>query len=190
MTIQVGDRIPDVPLDPRHARRARSRSSSGDYFAGKRVALFAVPGRLHADLLGPAPAVLCRKGRRAEGQGHRRDRLHLGQRRLRHGRLEPGRQGREDITMLADGNGDFAEALGLTMDGSQVRHGQAQPALFDDRQRRRRRAAQCRGAGRIFGLERRDDARPALDRRFARTSGGQRRLPPRVGLVRVDRGSE
>ena len=27
-------------------------------------------------------------------------------------------QGSQDITMLADGNGDFAEALGLTMDGS------------------------------------------------------------------------
>jgi peroxiredoxin len=26
--------------------------------------------------------------------------------------------GSEDITMLADGNGDFAEAVGLTMDGS------------------------------------------------------------------------
>ena len=26
--------------------------------------------------------------------------------------------GSQDITMLADGNGDFAEALGLTMDGS------------------------------------------------------------------------
>ena len=26
--------------------------------------------------------------------------------------------GSEDITMLADGNGDFAEATGLTMDGS------------------------------------------------------------------------
>ena len=26
--------------------------------------------------------------------------------------------GSPDITMLADGNGDFAEALGLTMDGS------------------------------------------------------------------------
>ena len=26
--------------------------------------------------------------------------------------------GSDDVTMLADGNGDFAEALGLTMDGS------------------------------------------------------------------------
>ena len=41
--------------------------------------------RVHADLLGAAPAVLCREGRRAESQGRRRDRLHLGQRPVRHG---------------------------------------------------------------------------------------------------------
>lgn len=28
------------------------------------------------------------------------------------------RDGSADVTMLADGNGDFAQALGLTMDGS------------------------------------------------------------------------
>ena len=28
------------------------------------------------------------------------------------------RDGSEDVTMLADGNGDFAQAVGLTMDGS------------------------------------------------------------------------
>ena len=32
--------------------------------------------------------------------------------------------GSDDITMLADGNGDFAKALGLTMDGSGFGMGQ------------------------------------------------------------------
>ena len=32
--------------------------------------------------------------------------------------------GSADITMLADGNGDFAEAVGLTMDGSKFGMGQ------------------------------------------------------------------
>ena len=66
-----------------------------------------------------------------------------------------------DITMLADGNGEFAEAIGLDDGRQQVRHGQALAALFDDRRRRRRRAAQRRGSGRISRVERRDDARPA-----------------------------
>ena len=33
-------------------------------------------------------------------------------------------QGSEDITMLADGNGDFAKGLGLEMDGSKFGMGQ------------------------------------------------------------------
>ena len=43
MTIQVGDRIPDVPLTLA-TPDGPMPVSSGEYFAGKRVALFAVPG--------------------------------------------------------------------------------------------------------------------------------------------------
>jgi len=43
MTIQVGDRLPDVPLAIATAEGPRP-TTSGEYFAGKRVALFAVPG--------------------------------------------------------------------------------------------------------------------------------------------------
>ena len=43
MTIQVGDRIPDVPLTLA-TPEGPVPVKSGDYFAGKRVALFAVPG--------------------------------------------------------------------------------------------------------------------------------------------------
>jgi peroxiredoxin len=43
--------------------------------------------------------------------------------------------GSGDITMLADGNGDFAEALGLTMDGSGFgmgKRGQRYSMIVDD----------------------------------------------------------
>ena len=43
MTIKVGDRLPDVPLSIATAEGPQ-QSSSGDYFRGKKVALFAVPG--------------------------------------------------------------------------------------------------------------------------------------------------
>jgi peroxiredoxin len=43
MTIQVGDRIPDVNLTLA-TPEGPIPVKSGDYFAGKRVALFAVPG--------------------------------------------------------------------------------------------------------------------------------------------------
>jgi glutaredoxin/glutathione-dependent peroxiredoxin len=43
--------------------------------------------------------------------------------------------GSQDITMLADGNGEFAEALGLTMDGSGFgmgKRGQRFSMIIDD----------------------------------------------------------
>src|SRR3954469_12765857 len=43
MTIQVGDRLPDVPLSVASADGPKPTTST-DFFAGKRVALFAVPG--------------------------------------------------------------------------------------------------------------------------------------------------
>ena len=43
MTIQVGDRLPDVPLTIATPDGPQP-TNSGEYFAGKRVALFAVPG--------------------------------------------------------------------------------------------------------------------------------------------------
>jgi peroxiredoxin len=97
MTIQVGDRVPDVPLSLA-TPDGPQQTSSGEYFAGKRVALFAVPGAY-------TPTCSAR---------------HLPSYVEKAGELGAwGRDdGSEDITMLADGNGDFAEAVGLTMDGS------------------------------------------------------------------------
>ena len=43
MTIQVGDKLPDVPLTLA-GHEGPQPTTSGEYFAGKRVALFAVPG--------------------------------------------------------------------------------------------------------------------------------------------------
>ena len=43
MSIQIGDRIPDVPLSIATADGPQP-TTSAEYFSGKRVALFAVPG--------------------------------------------------------------------------------------------------------------------------------------------------
>ena len=42
MTIQVGDRLPDVPLTIAGADGPQP-TTTGEFFGGKRVALFAVP---------------------------------------------------------------------------------------------------------------------------------------------------
>ena len=89
MAIAVGDKIPDIrvmtsgPDGPTHVQ-------TGDVLGSGKVVLFAVPGRVHPDLLGLPPAQLRHPPRRAEGQGGRHGGLHLGQRPLRHGCLGRG----------------------------------------------------------------------------------------------------
>ena len=116
MTIQKGDRLPDVPLTIATAEGPKP-TTSGEYFQGKRVALFAVPGAFTPTCSARHLPSYVEKAERAQRPRHRRDRLHFGQRSVRHVRMERARR-LEDITMLADGNGQFADAIGLTMDGS------------------------------------------------------------------------
>ena len=116
MTVQVGDRIPDVSLTIAGPEGPQQTSSS-EYFRGKCVALFAVPGAFTPTCSARhLPSYVERAG---ELKGKGVDEIACiavndpfvmsawGE-----------RDGSKDITMIADGNGDFAEAVGLTMDGS------------------------------------------------------------------------
>ncbi len=116
MTIQVGDRIPDVPLSLATPDGPQPTSSS-EYFAGKRVALFAVPGAYTPTCSAKHLPSYVQKAEELRARGidevactSVNDAFVMGA----WGRDD----GSEDITMLADGNGDFADALGLTMDAS------------------------------------------------------------------------
>ena len=116
MTIQVGDRLPDVPLTIATAEGPKP-TTTGEYFQGKRVALFAVPGAFTPTCSARHLPSYVEKADDLRGKGV--DEIACisvndpfvmsawGQ-----------RDGSGDITMLADGNGDFAEATGLAMDGS------------------------------------------------------------------------
>src|SRR5690242_8085874 len=116
MTIQKGDRLPDVPLTVAAADGPKP-TTSAEYFAGKRVALFAVPGAFTPTCSARHLPSYVEKASDLKGRGI--DEIACisvndpfvmsawGQ-----------RDGSEDIVMLADGNGNFAEATGLTMDGS------------------------------------------------------------------------
>lgn len=122
MTIQVGDRLPDVPLTIATAEGPKP-TTSGEFFNGKRVALFAVPGAFTPTCSARHLPSYVDKAEELKKQGI--DEIACisvndpfvmaawGQ-----------RDGSEDVTMLADGNGDFAEATGLTMDGSKFGLGQ------------------------------------------------------------------
>jgi len=116
MTISVGDRIPDVPLSIATSDGPQPTTSS-EYFAGKRVALFAVPGAFtptcsarHLPSFVDKAGELKAKGIDAIAGISVNDPFVMA--------AWNKSDGSDDITMLADGNGDFAEAVGLTMDGS------------------------------------------------------------------------
>ena len=116
MTIQVGDRLPDVPLSIAGPDGPQP-TTSGEYFGGKRVALFAVPGAFTPTCSARHLPSYVEKAADLKGKGvdeivatSVNDAFVMG--------AWNRDQGSEDITMLADGNGDFAEALGLTMDAS------------------------------------------------------------------------
>ena len=116
MTIQVGDRLPDLPLTIATADGPKP-TTSGEFFSGKRVALFAVPGAFTPTCSARHLPSYVEKADELKGQGV--DEIACisvndpfvmaawGQ-----------RDGSEDITMLSDGNGEFAEAISLGMDAS------------------------------------------------------------------------
>ena len=116
MTISVGDRLPDVPLAIATPDGPQP-TTSGEFFRGKKVALFAVPGAFTPTCsVRHLPSFVDKAGDlKAKGINEIvgisvNDPFVMA--------AWNKSDGSEDITMLADGNGDFAEAVGLTMDGS------------------------------------------------------------------------
>ena len=116
MTIQVGDKLPDVQLS-RATPDGPQPVSSSDYFAGKRVALFAVPGAFTPTCSVRHLPSYVEKAGELRGKGvdeiaciSVNDPFVMA--------AWNKADGSEDIVMLADGNGQFAEAIGLEMDGS------------------------------------------------------------------------
>ncbi|MEQ8412159.1 MAG: peroxiredoxin [Erythrobacter sp.] len=116
MTISVGDTVPDVTL-VKATSEGPQQVQASDYFAGRKVALFSVPGAFTPTCSAKhLPGFVDKAGDlKAKGVDEItctavNDAFVMN--------AWNKADGSEDITMLADGNGDFAEALGLTMDGS------------------------------------------------------------------------
>ena len=116
MTIKVGDAIPDIQLSLA-TPDGPIPVKTGEFFKGKRVALFAVPGAYtptcsakHLPSYVEKAADLKAKGIDEIVGTSVNDPFVMG--------AWNKDQGSEDITMLADGNGEFAQNIGLTMDAS------------------------------------------------------------------------
>ncbi len=133
MTISKGDRIPDVTL-VKATENGPEKVQSGEYFAGKKVALFSVPGAYTPTCSAKHLPGFVEKASELKAKGVDEivatavnDAFVLG--------AWNKANGSSDITMLADGNGEFAKAIGLTMDGSGFglgKRGQRYSMIVDD----------------------------------------------------------
>lgn len=114
MTIAVGDRLPDVKLVKATAE-GPEQVQSADYFAGKTVALFAVPGAFTPTCSAKHLPGFVEKADELKAKGvdeivatSVNDAFVMG--------AWKDSAGSDDITMLADGNGEFAKETGLDAD--------------------------------------------------------------------------
>lgn len=134
MTISVGDRIPSVTLMKATAEGPQPVDTDS-FLSSRKVALFSVPG---------AFTPTC-SARHLPGYVEKADELRAkgvdevacvsvnDAFVMQAWGSQAGAEGK--VTMLADGNGEFAEALGLTMDGSKYgmgRRGQRWSAIVED----------------------------------------------------------
>jgi len=133
MTIAKGDKLPDVTV-VKATENGPEKVQTGEYFKGKKVALFSVPGAFTPTCSAKHLPGFVEKAGELKAKGVDEivatavnDAFVLG--------AWNKASGSSDITMLADGNGDFAEALGLTMDGSGFglgKRGQRYSMIVDD----------------------------------------------------------
>jgi peroxiredoxin len=117
MALSVGDRIPDVQVRVLGDDGAPAPVSTAEVLGHGKVVLFAVPGaftpgcsKLHMPGFVQNRNELTAKGVDKVACISVNDAWVMG--------AWAAEQGATDITMLADGNAEFTEAMGLVMDGS------------------------------------------------------------------------
>jgi len=114
MTIAVGEKLPDVKLKIA-AEGGPQDVQTGEYFAGKKVALFSVPGAFTPTCSAKHLPGFVDKADELKAKGIDEivctavnDAFVMGAWKMA--------SDAKDVTMLADGSGDLAEALGLELD--------------------------------------------------------------------------
>ena len=116
MTVSVGDKIPSAKIKTMTAD-GMSEIDTGDYFAGKTVVMFAVPGAFTPTCSAKHLPGFVENAAELKGKGV--DEIACVSVNDAFVMDAWGKsQNADDITMLADGNGDFTKAMGLEMDGS------------------------------------------------------------------------
>ena len=117
MTISVGDRLPSTTLVKATAN-GPEQVSSDEYFKGRKVALFSVPGAFTPTCSAKHLPGYLEKAEDLKAKGVDEIACTSVNDAFVMDAWSKSANAGDAVTMLADGNGTFAEAVGLTMDGS------------------------------------------------------------------------
>ncbi|GAB4537869.1 MAG: peroxiredoxin [Parvularculaceae bacterium] len=123
MTISIGDKLPDVSVMVAGAD-GPEKAQTGALFAGKRAALFSVPGAFTPTCSARHLPGFVEKAEELKSKGIDEIFCLAVNDAFVMGAWAKSANAEGKITFVADGNGDFTKALGLTMDGSGFGMGQ------------------------------------------------------------------
>lgn len=123
MTIKVGDRIPEVTLT-RMGENGPEPVNSKDLFAGKKVVLFSVPGAFTPTCSAKHLPGFVEKAGEIRGKGVDEIICIAVNDVFVMNAWGKDQNAKDKVTMVADGNGEFTRALGLTLDASKFGMGQ------------------------------------------------------------------
>lgn len=134
MTIQTGDRLPAAKFT-RMTENGPEQVDSESFFAGRKVALFSVPGAFTPTCSAKHLPGYIEKAAELKAKGVEEIACTAVNDPFVMGAWSKSADADGSVTMLADGNGDFAKAVGLEMDGSKFglgTRGQRYSMIVDD----------------------------------------------------------
>lgn len=117
MSINVGDRIPNTTF-MKATKDGPERVEAHDFFRGRRVALFSVPGAFTPTCSARHLPGFVEKADEVKAKGVDEIACTAVNDAFVMQAWAEGAGATDKLVMLSDGNGDFAQALGLAMDGS------------------------------------------------------------------------
>ena len=117
MTISKGERVPSTTF-VKMTENGPEQVASDDFFAGRTVALFSVPGAFTPTCSARHLPGFVDKAEELKGKGVDEIACTAVNDAFVMGAWGKSANADGKVTMLADGNADFAQAVGLTMDGS------------------------------------------------------------------------
>ncbi|MEO5939189.1 MAG: peroxiredoxin [Sphingomonas sp.] len=123
MSVSVGDKLPSTTI-VKATENGPEAVSSDEFFAGRKVALIAVPGAFTPTCSARHLPGFLDKAEEIRAKGIDEIAFTSVNDAFVMGAWGKVNDAGDKVTMLADGNGEFAKAVGLTMDGSKFGMGE------------------------------------------------------------------